>query len=271
MSAFINAIGRGDLAAVRELAQRYNVNATVHDLDYGLVVYGLTPLMIAIWWRRPKVAAVLLELGADPLKPSDYVGAEVTGRHSLYADPIMPYTFAWRLSHDSAISEILTLLESHGPSRQASLDGALVDTVAWRRLDQVPSLLQRGANVNWRSPDGRDLFDVVETDRRYEQRMGRIWAANDFHHPIGMHIVTKQEVFMVLAQVPALSEASRRHAAACLREIEEAARRREEDARRQKEEREKERAEWVKYRSSPNAVPLNECRLTTGFHAIKWA
>lgn len=133
----INKIIDGDHAAVyRALA-----SADPNLINFPYLGHGTLPLYEAVRRRRPEVAAVLIELGADPFNP---VGPmkKIGGYHSSL------------LSHGAMcegtrMTEVL--LESGLPIAQSA---ALHAAATCGHLDTMRLLVERGADVNEVMPNG---------------------------------------------------------------------------------------------------------------------
>jgi cytohesin len=115
---------------------------------------GLTALHYAAWYGRAKVAARLLEVGANPNTITD----------SLFETPLH---YAVRFGDASLIS----LLLAAGTAREArDSDGrtALALAVLSRRPDNVPTLLDAGAAVDTRDANGATPLLIAARDGQVE-------------------------------------------------------------------------------------------------------
>ncbi|PSN59416.1 ankyrin [Corynespora cassiicola Philippines] len=128
-------IGGGDAAVVKEIA------LADPDMIHRDVAHGVLPLYEAVRRRRTEVAAVLLELGADPLNSA-------TKRIGSYNSALMSLA---AMAEGPRMTELL--LERGTPIAQT---GALHTAAHRGQLDTMRLLMQHGADVNevlsnWRS------------------------------------------------------------------------------------------------------------------------
>lgn len=136
----------GDVGRVRTLidGDPSLVNAVATD--------GFTPLGLAAFFRRPEVARLLIERGADPSIASKNK-LRVTPLHSAVATDAAPV--------DMAI--VRMLLEAGAPVNVPHLGGGTpLHTAAYvGDAEVVRMMLDRGADPTLRTDDGKTAVDVA--------------------------------------------------------------------------------------------------------------
>jgi hypothetical protein len=142
--AIIDAANSGDISKIKKLlAEGRNIN----EKDSN----GATPLMHAIWSKKPDVAKYLIESGADVKANDNY------GNALIYAI-------------DYKQHELINLLLDKGAdieSRNYLGETAIVHAVLRiADFDAVKILIKRGANVNAKSTEGETVLDLALASAR---------------------------------------------------------------------------------------------------------
>ncbi len=137
-----DAVAAGKVARIRELAPHSNLAAR-GDQDVTLLEW-------AIWNRRPRALAALLEAGADPSLPG-MDGETVVHMAAMIEDPTY-----------------LEILLAHGAPvdvvRQGNGWTPLFRAVLHRRHAQREALVTAGADINHRDSTGRGLLHLAADD-----------------------------------------------------------------------------------------------------------
>lgn len=171
----LNRIIRGDHAAV----YRVLASADPNLINFPYLGHGTLPLYEAVRFRSPEVAAVLIELGADPFNP---VGPMRT--IGGYSSSLLGHAAR---AEGTRMTEILL-----GSGLPIAKSGALHNAATHGHLDTMRLLIEHGADVNEVMPNGsfydwtpmhfaaiRDNVDVMklleDNGARYdlEDLMGR--------------------------------------------------------------------------------------------------
>lgn len=149
MSKFIKPIEQRDLDAIKKLIESgENINAHVTSiLDYGLILYGLTPIMIAIYFKRVSIVKLLLELDADVEKSSIEVSTKITGT-TQWAPAITPLEFAISHAPTDSMIEIIRLIVEKCKLKPEVLTKALTNAIARRSYLKVKLIVSIGCDVN---------------------------------------------------------------------------------------------------------------------------
>jgi uncharacterized protein len=152
--AFFDAIKTGNLDEVRRLVRDSPALAAARDAN------GVSGILIAIYNRRPEVAAALVELGApvdifdaSALGMADRVAAlleEDPARASAYAqDGFYPLGLAAFFGHHEAARVLIAAgADVHATARNAFKVQPIHAATASRNLDIVRAVLDAGADPN---------------------------------------------------------------------------------------------------------------------------
>ncbi len=142
--ALINAVNAGDINTIKKLlAEGRNINETDSN--------GATPLMYAIWNKKPDVAKYLIESGANINAQDNF------GNALIYAIQYKQH-------------ELITILIDKGAdieSRNFLGETALVYAVLGAAdFDAAKMLIKRGANINAKSAEGETVLDLALASTR---------------------------------------------------------------------------------------------------------
>ena len=168
------AIQKNDLKKVKKLVHPGNIN----DIIFVQGESGQAALGFAIANQRPKIAAWLLEAGADPNWFKGYItplfSAALNRDFDLLQQLVAKGAKAdlGRPSLTAAVTgpkdspEIVTFLIKNGANpnaRDTDESTPLMVAVSWGNLDAVKALSQAGADVNACEKHGKQCFSVLNS------------------------------------------------------------------------------------------------------------
>lgn len=137
-----DAVAADKVARIRELVPHSNLAARGDQ--------GVTLLEWAIWNRRPRALAALLEAGADPSLPG-MDGETVVHMAAMVGDPVYLEVL---LAHGAPVDVV----------RQGNGWTPLFRAVLHRRHAQREALVAAGADINHRDSTGRGLLHLAADD-----------------------------------------------------------------------------------------------------------